>query len=355
MDGGRKELIRMLAISVTAAVVGTALTLWMDWFPNTQGASTAADKIDTLYDWLLIASVPVFVLVMAVAIFSVIRFRAQPGHEMVDGAPIHGHTRLEVIWVTIPFLIVTALAVYAAVVLSQVEEKKPNPLKIQVIGQQFTWHFEYLNAGGKKFTTDELYLPKGRPVEFDIEAKDVLHSFWVPQFRLKQDAVPGITTHMRLTPTRNGRYEVVCTELCGLGHSTMRSPTVVLDNADFEKWAQDQTAGAAKPAESAGAAGGAGSGTEDQAALGKQIFTGEGGCGACHKLADAGSTGAVGPALDQIGKDGADSIEEAIKDPDKEIAKGFPAGTMPKDFETRLGEKKIEALVQYLLQAGGGK
>jgi cytochrome c oxidase subunit II len=150
---------------------------------------------------------------------------------------------------------------------------------------------------------------------------------------------------------------VVCAELCGLGHATMRSPTVVVDKAKFDQWAQSQAGGgAAKPAESAGAAGGAaGGGTEDQAALGKQIFTGEGGCSACHTLADAGASGKVGPSLDQIGKQGAGFIEESIKSPDKQIAKGFPAGTMPKDFGTRLGDKKIQALVQYLLQAGGGK
>lgn len=354
MNGGRKELIRMLAIGLTAAAVGTALTLWMNWFPHTQGASTAADKIDTLYDWLLIASVPVFVLVMTVAIYSVVRFRVRPGQELEDGVSIHGNTRLEVIWVTIPFLIVTALAVYAAVVLAQVEKKQPNPLRVNVIGQQFTWHFEYLNAGGKKFTSDSLYLPKDRPVEFQIHAKDVLHSFWVPQFRLKQDAVPGITTHMRLTPNRAGSYQVVCAELCGLGHATMRSPAVVVDKARFQKWVQSQAGGgAAKPAASAG--GTAGGGTGDQAALGKTIFTGEGGCSACHTLADAGANGKVGPSLDQVGKKGAGYIEDSIKTPDKVIAKGFPAGTMPKDFSTRLGDKKIQALVQYLLQAGGGK
>jgi cytochrome c oxidase subunit 2 len=346
VNGGRKELIRMLAIGVTAAAIGTALTLSMDWFPHTKGASTAADKIDTLYDWLLIASVPIFVLVMSVAIYSVIRFRARPGQELVDGPPIHGNTRLEIIWVTIPFLIVSALAIYAAVVLAQIEKKHPNSLKVNVTGQQFTWHFEYVNAGGKKFTSDALYLPKGRPVEFDIRAKDVLHSFWVPQFRLKQDAVPGITTHVRLTPTRIGQYEVVCAELCGLGHSTMRVPTFVVDKAGFDKFVALHTAPAKPAAPAAGA--------QDQTALGKQVFT-DAGCAACHTLADAAATGKVGPVLNAIGKQGAPFIKESIVTPDKVITKGYPGGTMPKDFEKRLGPDKIDALVQYLLKAGGGK
>src|SRR4051794_25201450 len=144
----------MLVIGIVASVVGTYGALQIDWFPT--AASTAAPKIDTLYDWLLVASVPMFVLVMAVAIYCVVRFRVRPGGPTGDGSPIHGNTRLEIIWVTIPFLIVTALAVYAAVVLAQIEEKKPNELQVRAIGQQFTWHFEYTQPGGKKFTTNVL-------------------------------------------------------------------------------------------------------------------------------------------------------------------------------------------------------
>src|SRR5213596_2366764 len=163
----------MLVIGGGAAVIGTFLALQIDWFPTQ--ASTAAGKIDTLYDWLLVASVPMFVLVMAVAIYCVVRFRVRPGGPTGDGAPIHGNTRLEIIWVTIPFLIVTTLAVYAAVVLAQIEKKQPNELQVHVVAQQFTWHFEYQGGGGKKVTSDVLRLPVNRPVFFKINAKDVLH------------------------------------------------------------------------------------------------------------------------------------------------------------------------------------
>src|SRR3954451_17534398 len=158
----------MLVIGITAAVIGTYASLQIDWFP-TQG-STAAHKIDTLYDWLLVASVPMFVLVMSVAIYCVVRFRVRPGGPTGDGAPIHGNTRLEIIWVTIPFLIVTALAVYAAVVLAQIEKKQPNEMRVTAIGQQLTWHFQY-TQGGKKFTTNELYLPNKRPVRVNIVSR----------------------------------------------------------------------------------------------------------------------------------------------------------------------------------------
>lgn len=339
----------MLVIGITAAALGTWGALQIHWFPKQ--ASTAAHKIDTLYDWLLVASVPMFVLVMSVAIYCVVRFRVRPGGPTGDGAPIHGNTRLEVVWVTIPFLIVTALAVYAAVVLAQVEKKQPNELQVRAVGQQFTWHFEY-TQGGKKFTADTLELPNNRPVYMKINTLDVLHSFWVPEFRIKEDAVPGQTDHVRFTPDRIGHYEVVCAELCGWGHATMRVAANVIQPAAFEKWAKAQLNPAAPgAAESAGGGGGA---AQPTAAQGKQIFTGDGGCGACHTLADAGTSGTVGPNLNKvkIASKGAAFIKQSIEDPNAEITPGFPKGVMPQDFKTRLGPAKIDALVKYLLQAG---
>jgi cytochrome c oxidase subunit 2 len=338
----------MLIIGIVAAVLGTFGALQIDWFPTQ--ASTAAHKIDTLYDWLLVASVPMFVLVMSVAIYCVVRFRVRPGGPTGDGAPIHGNTRLEIVWVTIPFLIVTALAVYAAVVLAQIEKKKPNELQVRAIGQQFTWHFEY-TMDGKKFTTDQLYLPNNRPVYMKINTKDVLHSFWVPAFRLKMDAVPGQTDYVRFTPNRLGNYEVVCAELCGIGHATMRVKTAVVSTQDFDKWVQTQ-----QNPQGEGGGGGttAAGGQTASAAQGKSIFNGEGGCGACHTLADAGSTGTVGPDLNKvkIASKGEAFIKQSIEDPNAEIASGFPKGVMPEDFKSRLGPDKIDALVKYLLQAG---
>jgi cytochrome c oxidase subunit 2 len=335
----------MLVIGIGAAAIGTFAALQIDWFP-TQG-STAAGKIDTLYDWLLVASVPMFVLVMSVAIYSVVRFRVRPGGPTGDGAPIHGNTRLEIIWVTIPFLIVTALAVYAAVVLAQIEKKQPNELQVRAIGQQFTWHFEYTLGGGKVVKSDQLYLPNNRPVYMKINTLDVLHSFWVPAFRLKEDAVPGQTDHVRFTPDRPGVYEVVCAELCGWGHSTMRVKTFVVSPQAFQTWVKKQQGGAQ-------AGGGGKKAPPATAAQGKAVFTGVGGCGACHTLADAGTTGTVGPNLTKvkIANQGAAFIKQSIVDPNAKITPGFPAGTMPQNFQQQLGPQKIDALVKYLLQAG---
>src|SRR4051795_12837583 len=169
----------MITIGVVAAIIGTIGALQIDWFPGASAKS--AGKIDTVYDVLLIASVPIFVLVMTVAIYSVVKFRARPG-DMSDGAPIHGNTRLEIFWVTVPFLMVTGLAIYGWVVLNDIEAKQPNTLRVDVTGQQFIWNFDYPS---QRVKSQELVLPKDRPVDFLIRTKDVVHSFWVPEFRLK--------------------------------------------------------------------------------------------------------------------------------------------------------------------------
>ena len=217
--------------AVVSTVVGIVICLRIDWFPTQ--ASSAAPDIDTLYDVLLIVSVPIFVLVMSVVFYSVVAFKAQPG-DLSDGAPLHGNTRLEVIWVTIPFIIVSALAAYGWVVLDDIEAKERDALVVKVTGQQFAWRFEYPDEG--KVKVNQLLLPKGRQVDFRVRTDDVIHDFWVPQFRLKTDAVPGLTTKIRTTPTRVGTYDVVCAELCGIGHATMRQRVKVVPEPVFDRW-----------------------------------------------------------------------------------------------------------------------
>lgn len=233
-----RPLLQLAVIGVVAAIAGVGLGLLVDWFP-TQG-SEEAEKIDTLYDVLLAASIPIFVLVMTVAIYSVVKFRARPG-DTGDGAPIHGNTKLEIVWVTVPFLLVTALAVYGWVVLEDIEEPRSDALVVEVTGEQFTWSFAYPEEeGGEPVRSNELMLPIDRQVDFKINTADVIHSFWVPAFRLKSDTVPGITTEIRVTPSQEGTYDVVCAELCGIGHSTMRQSVTVLPADEFDGWLADE-------------------------------------------------------------------------------------------------------------------
>ena len=335
IEGEKHPIARMIGIGLVASVIGIAITLWIDWFP--ESAAGSANKIDTLYDVLLICSVPVFVLVMTIAIYSVVRFRAKPG-DMGDGAPIHGNTRLEIIWVTIPFIMVTALAIYGWIVLDDLEAKQRNEMVVKVTGQQFTWSFEYPS---EQVSSPELVLPVDRPVEFRIQTKDVIHSFWVPQFRLKSDAVPGLTTTIRLTPDKPGRYEVVCAELCGLGHSTMRQFVRVLPAADFDTWVQNEKQ----------AAGGGGGGGQAAAPSGEELFSSEG-CGGCHTLKAAGTTAKVGPDLGKLGAAAnAKFIRTSIVDPNADVTKGYQPDIMPGNFGTELSKEELDALVKYLLEA----
>jgi cytochrome c oxidase subunit 2 len=131
-------------------------------------------------------------------------------------------------------------------VLVDIEKKPKREMVVQVTGQQFAWSYQYKEPGKPIVNTDVLYVPKGESVRFNIKATDVIHDFWVPAFRLKIDAVPGITTHYRVTPVRTGSYAVVCAELCGLGHSTMRSTVRVVDPVTFKGWLAARQA--AKPA-----------------------------------------------------------------------------------------------------------
>src|SRR3954466_1356011 len=276
---GRSHLVPLLVIGAIASALGIALGLLINWFPPQ--ASAEGKKIDTLWDVLLIVSVPIFVLVTTVVLYSVWRFRMRPGEELMDGPPIHGNTRLEVIWTAIPATILVALCSYAYVVLTNVEEAKADTMAVRVVGEQFTWTFYYKDSSGKEVASNQLYLPKDRPVLFNIQSKDVLHDFWVPAFRLKIDAVRGITTHYRVTPNRLGTYAVVCAELCGLGHAAMRQDAHVVTPDQFRQWLSKRAqGGAAGGAPAPGNAGGGGT----SPAAGKALFTGSAGCTGCHTL-----------------------------------------------------------------------
>jgi cytochrome c oxidase subunit 2 len=346
--GGRRAIQQMVIVGLIASALGIALGLAINWFP-VQG-SKQADKIDTLWHVLIICSVPVFVLVTTVVLFAARDFRMRPGQEHLDGPPIHGNTRLEVVWTAIPAIMLVSLCTYAYLVLHDIEKAPAagTERNIAVHGQQFTWTFDY-NEGGKKFSSAQLYVPVGESVHFNVTTKDVLHDFWVPAWRMKIDAVPGLTTRYRVTPTKvtgPRGFPVVCAELCGLGHAFMRQTAHVLPKADFDAWVAKMT----KPAATAPAGGGAAPAVDA-----KKLFsegnqqTGATACGACHKLADAGTAGGVGPDLDTVlkGKDEA-FIRQSILQPDAEVAQGFSKGIMPGTYGKLLSKPEVDALVKYL-------
>ena len=229
----RGHLKQLVAIGLIASLIGIALGLAIDWFPTQ--ASTQAEQVDTLWDVLVIFSVPVFVLVITIVLYCVWRYRMKPGEELKDGPPIHGNTRLEIIWTAIPAIILVALCSYAYVTLVDIEEADASALNVTVVGEQFTWTF-YYQSDGRRIASPQLYVPRGRQVYFTVQSQDVIHDFWVPDFRLKIDAVPGVTTQYRVTPNRLGTFPVVCAELCGLGHATMRQNARVIPAGQFKAW-----------------------------------------------------------------------------------------------------------------------
>jgi cytochrome c oxidase subunit 2 len=343
----RADWRQMVAVGIVASALGIAAGLLINWFPVS--ASKEAKPIDTLWDVLIIFSVPVFVGVTVVVLFSVLKFRMRPGEENLDGPPIHGNTRLEVVWTAIPAIILVGLCTYAFVVLEDIESADANPVAVRVVGEQFAWTFFYKNADGKEVASRTLHVPINKQVKFTLQSKDVLHDFWVPAFRVKKDAVPGIDVTYRVTPNRLGSYPIVCAELCGLGHAVMRAQAVVDTQQKYDAW----LAALGKPAAPAGGAGGAGAAP---AADGKTIFTSaDGNCKACHTLSDAGATGSIGPNLDTVlkGKDEA-FIKQSIVDPSAEIAPGYTDGIMPPNYGQTLQPAQIDALVKYLSEVTKG-
>jgi cytochrome c oxidase subunit 2 len=233
----RKGIVQLIAIGVVIAGALTLVAVLFQWLP--ESASEEFDRIQAIYWFVTIISIAIFALVASVIVFSVWKWRV-PQDDDRDGPPIHGHTGLEILWTAVPAVLVTAIGIVSAVVLARNADEGDNPLEVQAIGQQFTWKFVY--PGYDDLQTGELVLPVGQSAHFTMRAVDVIHSFWVPNFGQKMDAVPGIETEIVVTPKRTGEFAVVCTELCGLGHATMRAKARVVGQQEFDAWIEEQGA-----------------------------------------------------------------------------------------------------------------
>jgi cytochrome c oxidase subunit II len=228
----RGSIVQLIVIGVLAGAIASVFALVPGWLPKP--ASDEAGRIDFVFWFVTGICIFVFSIVAAVSIFAVWKFRAPPDDDS-DGPPIHGHTGLEIMWTAVPTLLVTAIAVVSAIVLAKDDAQGANPLRVEVTAQQFFWSYRYPSYGNKESSV--LRLPVDRSVVLRMTAKDVIHSFWVPEFRQKQDVVPGIHPTLHITPNRVGTYPVICTELCGLGHALMRSRVIVMEPDKFEAWA----------------------------------------------------------------------------------------------------------------------
>ena len=335
----RGSIVQLLGLGVLFGAAAAAVALLIPWLPP--DASRERGRIDFVFWFTTGICIFVFTIVATVSTYALLKFRAPPDDDS-DGPPIHGHTGLEIVWTAVPALLVTAIAIVSGIVLVKNGRAGPNPLIVHVTARQFVWSFSYPSAKNLA-STGVLRLPLKRKVELRIDSDDVIHSFWVPQFGQKQDAVPGIHTKLVITPTKLGTYPVICTELCGLGHSVMRTVAIVMPAAQFDAWLHGQATAIAGPPVSAG----------------KAVFVNNG-CGSCHVLAAAGSKGKIGPDLDKLpaeaqraGKPLGKFVEESIVDPNAYVEHGYPRGVMPATFGKALSKTQLDALVQYLVSASG--
>jgi cytochrome c oxidase subunit II len=326
----RGSIVRITIYGVLAGILASLVAVLVPWLPTS--ASEEMDRIEFTFWFTTVICIAVFAVVAAAIVYSILKFRVQPEDD-TDGPPIHGHTGLEIVWTAIPAVLVTAISVVSAIVLAKNDDAGPNPIRIAVTAQQFAWKFEY-PAGDRKVTSGQLVLPVNEAVKLTLHSLDVIHAFWVPEFGQKSDAVPGVETTLVITPTRKGEYSIVCTELCGIGHATMRGAVRVVDRPAYEEF----LAGSAGPG--------------GDADSGEAVFT-TAGCGGCHAFEPAGTDAQVGPSLDAIDP-GSASLEqfvrESIVDPNAEIAQGYQPSVMPETYESSLSDEQLDALVQYLVE-----
>lgn len=236
-SAARRHLLVAGAIWVAVSIVGVAAVLAVGRILP-QVASREARIVDGAFVLLTLVSVPVLALVVVGLVYSAIRFRA-PDADPADGPPIRGHRALEVGWLVVTLGLVAFLALYGSIGLLEIrgsDTERPD-LHVQVTGLQWQWRFEYPDLG---IQSKELVVPVGARILITITSRDVIHSFSVPPFGVKMDAVPGRTTRIMVTPTEVGGYGVQCFELCGFGHTRMTANVAVLSAADFEAWVATQ-------------------------------------------------------------------------------------------------------------------
>jgi cytochrome c oxidase subunit II len=227
---------------VAAWLIGPHLAAWGSIPPV---ASNRAEDVDKLLAIFALLSIPVFWLVVVFAGYAAFTFKSD-GRPDRDGPGIRGHMPTQVTWVIVSVILVSFLFGYGLYAYNSLQSASAaNTLVVHVNGEQWLWNYSFPQYGNASSTT--LELPVNRPVRFDITSTDVQHSFWIPAMDVKQDAVPGVTTHISATPTQIGSYEVRCAELCGVYHAYMETPLLIVSESDFASYvATLQSGGSAR-------------------------------------------------------------------------------------------------------------
>ena len=335
--------------------------LAMSLFPPQ--ASTNAAEVDLIYVVMVLLCGAIATAVIAAMIWMGIRFRRTP--ENLVGADIHGSTALEIFWSIVPFFIVMGIFAWGTSLYFKLELPPANSMEIFVTGKQWMWKIQHMNG---RREINHLHVPVGRPVKLTMASEDVIHSFYVPAFRVKADVIPGRYSTMWFEATETGTFHLFCAEYCGTEHSRMIGSVTVMDPADYENWLTtgnpspvEIAAGTAGPA--SGSAGGASAGQGSGGApvspveAGARLFQ-EKACATCHIT----TPGGIGPILagipgGQIQLASGESViaddaylRESILQPMAKIVKGYPPA-MP-TFAGQLSEEEVMSLIAYIKSLG---
>ena len=334
---GKHFIIVAVIILITAVItiVGLGRVRWM-----AAPATTQAHSVDALLGIELVAIGFLFALVMVFMLYSVVAFRRRNGEE-TDGDHFEGNTKLEITWTVLPLITVLILAVLGARGLAQATGAQADEVAVRVTAFSWGFTFGYPELGID--ATPVLYLPVDQPIVLDMNSvdTDVIHDFWVPEFRVKQDLVPGVPTQLRITPNKIGSYKVLCDELCGTGHTNMQARVEVVSSSDFDAWVVEQQP-STDPAE--------------MAKLGEELVASQG-CAACHNV--TGDPGGIGPTWKGLfGHEvelangttaTADEayIHESIVDPLAQVVTGYQP-IMPASYGDVLTDQQIDYIVEYI-------
>jgi cytochrome c oxidase subunit 2 len=324
-------------VAISTFVLGSYFSSGVLLPPQASSQAVFIDELFAVHGWLVaffLSLIVVFIL------YSVVVFRRRKG-ELGDGYYTTGNKKLEVVWTIIPTIIVLWLAVVGAQVLADVERRDRSAIEVNVFASQWNWSFEYENGA---FSSD-LVLPKDQQILLRLHSEDVIHSFWVPEFRVKQDILPGgeeYVRELRITPNELGDFKIRCAEICGTLHYAMLADVRVVSSSEFDTWLSDQLS----------------AGCELEAVECGRILVGELGCVACHSL--DGSV-IIGPSWQGIAGteelliDGssvfvdADYLTKAILDPNIQVVEGFTPGLMPAIYADMLSADEISDIVAFIL------
>ncbi|MBV6452572.1 MAG: cytochrome c oxidase subunit 2 [Anaerolineales bacterium] len=333
---------QFIVVGILVLVVAAALFFGLDVaHVMPVEASAQAVPIDWMWRTMLIAMSFLFALIVVPMVYSLIVFRRRKG-ETGDGMHVEGNNRLEFLWTAIPLFVVVAFSVIGGRNLADTIRRDPNAMVVKVTGIQWSWRFEYPAdpETGVAVVSNELHIPVNQEVLLRMTSSDVIHSFWVPEFRVKQDLVPGRFTELTITPTLVGSYKVRCAELCGTDHAGMEEPVIIQSQEEYDIWLAGELEKAKLAAASPEGFG--------------ELLVQQNGCSACHSI-----TGAtlVGPSwLGLFGSqvelsDGstvvADDayITESISRPQAKIVKGFENQQM---IQYTFTPDELAALVAYI-------